>query len=244
MFMKLKKKVEKTDSSPEDTLQSLRSWIRKIEQTTTSVSSRLTAVEKRLSGGMRESETVNQVSMQGPIETFVRNGKKRNSGELAHVLDSELAMLHNEMVKQEQDLLNLKNQLSVVVEKHTDLSLEIRSVRSLLAQFDEKLRLRMQRLERREPLVMRLGTMEIPIEFTGIIGGILAFIITFLVVLNQKAVLLSPFFLSGVGALLLGSALVKMVRTRSRMSLHPTYSMPVPTQSVHINTKQYEHKDI
>jgi hypothetical protein len=243
MFVKSKKKVDVKDSSPEDTVQSLRSWIRKIEQSTASVSSRLTAVETRLSGSMSESGAVNLVSMQGPIETFVRNGKKKNAGELAHALDSELTILHNEMVNREQDFLDLKNQLTVIRENHTDLGREVRSLHSLLSQFDEKVRLRFQRLERREPLVMRLGTTEIPIEFTGIIGGALVFLIAILVVFDQKAVLLSPFFLSGVGILLLGSALVKMTRRRSRACLQQAYPLPLAAQSAPVNTTPCEQKD-
>ena len=101
----------------------------------------------------------------------------------------------------------------------------------------------MERLERREPLVMRLGTMEVPIEFTGIIGGLLAFTVAILVVLNQKTVLLSPVFLFVVGLLLIGSAMVKMIRTRSKTALRPTYSMPLTTRSGHINSLQYEQKE-
>jgi hypothetical protein len=240
----LKKKAASPNPSPEDTLQSLRSWIRKIEQSTTSVSSRLTAVEKRLSGGgITESDAANLVSMQGPLETFVRNGKKRNAGDLAHVLDNELTLLHNELVKQEQDLESLKHHLSSVEEKHTGFTRDIQSIQLLLSQMDEKVRVRMERLERREPFVMRLGAMEIPIEFTGIIGGLLAFTIAILVVLNQKTVLLSPVFLSAVGLLLIGSAMIKMIRTRSKTTLRPTYAMPLTTRSTTINPLQYERKE-
>ena len=45
---KTTKKKTKKDTSSQDNIQSMRSWIRKIEQTTSSVSSRLSAVEKRL----------------------------------------------------------------------------------------------------------------------------------------------------------------------------------------------------
>ena len=74
--------------------------------------------------------------------------------------------------------------------------------------------------------------MEIPIEFTGNIGDLLAFTIAILVAINQKAVLLSPLFLFLVCVLLIGSAMLKMVRTRSRNSLRPYFTMPLKTPSL------------
>ena len=115
----LKKKVIPEDLSSGENLQSLGSWIRKIEQSTTSVSSRLSAVEKRLSIGTIESESVHLVTMEGPVETLVLNVKKKNASELARALDGELMLLHNEMVKQEQQLSSLKEQLSVVEKMNT-----------------------------------------------------------------------------------------------------------------------------
>ena len=44
-----KKKALRDKTPSEDTVQSFRSWIRKLEQTANSLSSRLSAVEKRLS---------------------------------------------------------------------------------------------------------------------------------------------------------------------------------------------------
>jgi hypothetical protein len=44
-----KKKIRKDTITSEDTIQSFRSWVRKIEQMTNSISCRLAAVEKRIS---------------------------------------------------------------------------------------------------------------------------------------------------------------------------------------------------
>jgi hypothetical protein len=87
--------------------------------------------------------------------------------------------------------------------------------------------LKILQLAQRKPLVMRLGAMEIPLEVTGIIGGLLAFTIAMLVWLNQKEVLLSPVFLSGIGILLIGSAVLKTVRLRS----HKQRQYPIPVES-------------
>jgi hypothetical protein len=238
----LKKKVMTGDPSSGENLQSLGSWIRKIEQSTTSVSSRLSAVEKRLSIGMMESESVHLVTMEGPVEKLILNGKKKNASELARALDSELSLLHNELVNQEAQLGSLKEQLVVVEKMNMAITENLQKVHTAMSQMNTTMELRLNRPERREPFVMRLGTMEIPIEFTGIIGGLLAFTIAILVVINQKAVLLSPVFLFLVGVLLIGFAMLKMIRTRSRSSLRPYFTMPLKTPSVQINPVQYERK--
>jgi hypothetical protein len=239
----LKKKVMTGDPSSGENLQSLGSWIRKIEQSTTSVSSRLSAVEKRLSIGMMESESVHLVTMEGPVEKLILNGKKKNASELARALDGELSLLHNELVNQEAQLGSLKEQLVVVEKMNMAITENLQKVHTAMSQMNTTMELRLNRPERREPFVMRLGTMEIPIEFTGIIGGLLAFTIAILVVINQKAVLLSPVFLFLVGVLLIGFAMLKMIRTRSRSSLRPYFTMPLKTPSVQINPVQYERKE-
>jgi len=239
----LKKKVMTEDPSSGENLQSLGSWIRKIEQSTTSVSSRLSAVEKRLSIGMMESESVHLVTMEGSVEKLILNGKKKNASELARALDSELSLLHNELVNQEAQLGSLKEQLVVVEKMNMAITENLQKVHTAMSQMNTTMELRLNRPERREPFVMRLGTMEIPIEFTGIIGGLLAFTIAILVVINQKAVLLSPVFLFLVGVLLIGFAMLKMIRTRSRSSLRPYFTMPLKTPSVQINPVQYERKE-
>jgi hypothetical protein len=239
----LKKKAIHEDLSSGENLQSLGSWIRKIEQSTTSVSSRLSAVEKRLSIGMIESESVHLVTMEGPVQKLILNGKKKNASEFARALDGELNLLHNVLVNQEQELGLLKEQLVVVEKMNMAITEDLQKVHTAMSQMNTTMELRLNRPERREPFVMRLGTMEIPIEFTGIIGGLLAFTIAILVVINQKAVLLSPVFLFLVGVLLIGSAMLKMVRTRSRSSLRPYFTMPLKTPSVQINPVQYERKE-
>jgi len=236
----LTKKTKTLETSPEDSLQSFRSWIQKIEQSTTSVSSRLTAVERRLSGRLEESIGLNQGSMQGPIETLIRNGKKGNAGELAHVLDWELTQLHNEMVKQEQDWLSLQNQMGTIEKKHNSFASEIHLMHTAVTHANERLETLEKRHEHHEPFMMRFGTMEIPIEFSGVIGGFLAFLIAALVVFGQKEVLLSPIFLSSVGVLLIGFSLIKMIRTRSKT--HPVYAMPLVKQTSQLDTTQYEQK--
>ena len=213
------KKTNATASSSEESVQSLRSWVRKIEQSTNSVSARLTAVESRLSGGYASSEEALMSVMEGPVERFlsdVQKGKKKSLEEHARFLDRELHCLHSELGKQHQEYQALKEQVQEAHQSLPSMQHDLREVHDTVTPMLQQLEKRTQLLAERKPMVMKLGTMEIPVEITGVIGGILAFTIAILVALNQKAVLLSPVFLTAVGLLLIGSALVKALRMRLR----------------------------
>ena len=105
----LKKKPRDDDTSSEENVQSLRSWIHKIEQSTTAVSSRLSAVEKRLSTGLNESDASALLPINGRVETLVMNIKKKNAGAVARVLDHELTLLHNELMDQKKEFTHLRD---------------------------------------------------------------------------------------------------------------------------------------
>jgi hypothetical protein len=239
----LLKKKEITDGSAKgENLQTIRSWIRTIEQTTTSVSSRLSAVENRLSGAIKEPGNDILKGMEGPIGTLLLNAKRKNAGELARMLDGELCFLHNELIKRQQETCGLQEQLRAFEKTSTTITTELRTAQTAISEMKTAMELRMKRSERHEPLVMHVGALEVPVEFTGLIGGLLAFIIAILVLIDQKPILLSPVFLFLVGLLLIGFALLKMVRTRSRTPLHPFFTMPVKTPSVQIDSVPYERE--
>lgn len=238
--LKKKSMLEAADS--EDTLQSLRSWIRKIEQTTTSVSSRLSAVEKRLSGGTMGIHQTGQGGMEGPVETFLLNMKKENAGEAARLLDGELALLHNELVSQQLETTDLKTHLEALEKVNTTVTDSLQGTQTVVSELKNTLETQMKQTEHHEPLVMHLGALEVPVEFTGIIGGSLAFVIAFLVLINQKEILLSPVFLVLVGVLLLGFAMGKMFRLRSRAILSSSFELPIETPSGPIQPVPCERK--
>jgi len=233
----LKKKPRTEDVSSQENLQSLRSWIRKIEQSTTAVGSRLSAVEKRLSSGMNESDAGNLLAMNGRVETLVLNIKKKSASAVARVLDHELTFLHNELIDQKKEFDRLKEQLTAFEEMNMTTTTELKTIRTAISQMNETIAKKMEQKGRAESFVMHLGAMEIPIELTGVIGGCLAFTIAIIVLIGQKEILLSPVFLCGVGVLLIGVALSKMIRARSRRTLHPFMTMPTDASSVPIETE-------
>jgi hypothetical protein len=239
----LKKKAKSDDGSSDENLQSVRSWIRKIEQSTTSVSSRLSAVEKRLSTGLNETEGTNLIAMNGRVETLLMNVKKKSATAVARVLDGELTLLHNETMDQKKETDDLKEQISAVKEVSITAVAELNALRTELTQMRETMEQRMEQKRNAKPFVMHLGTLEIPIEFSGIIGGLLAFTIAGLVLINQKEILLSPLFLFGVGSLLISSALLKTIRAYSRNSFHRVFPLPPETPSVQIDAPPEEKQD-
>jgi hypothetical protein len=213
------KKTDATGPSSEESVQSLRSWVRKIEQSTNSVSARLTAVETRLSGGYASLDGAPMSVMEGPVErclSDLQRGKKKSLDEHARILDHELHCLHTELGKQLQGYQSLKEQVDELHQWMPSVQQDIREIHATVTPMLRQLERKTQMLSQRKPMVMKLGAMEIPVEITGVIGGLLAFTIAVLVALNQKAVLLSPAFLAAVGMLLIGSALVKAFRLRSR----------------------------
>ncbi|MFH1100684.1 MAG: hypothetical protein V1726_01430 [Methanobacteriota archaeon] len=211
------------EHSSGDTVESLRSWVRKIEQTTLSVSSRLAAVEKRLSGRSTESLTGSGSGalVQGSFETVLKRLKEEKKNkvlkEISQIIDQEFSLMQEELCAHRHEINTVKEHLDEVHSVLDRISQEVNQLHMLESQICPDFDRRMQKLERREPPVMRLGHFEIPIEVTGVIGGILAFVVAFLVWMNQRTMVISPWFLTCIGLILLGSAVVKTFHRGSRM---------------------------
>ncbi len=240
---KIKKRGREKETDSEENLQSVRSWIRKIEQTTASVSSRLAAVEKRLAGRMSETDVLKTIDLLGPVETLLVHGKKKNTSEIARILDAELSCLHNEQLQHQQELYGLKEQLNEIEKTQTTVSTDLQTMQTTITDLHTMVESQRKKREKREPFVMHLGSLEVPVEFTGIIGGLLVFLIAILVLIGQKEILLSPWFLFPVGLLLIGFALVKMIRNRSHRSLHPFFPLPLEPSSAQPDVASIERKE-
>ncbi len=218
------KKKTKKDTSNQDNIQSMRSWVRKIEQSTNSVSSRLAAVEKRISKRNMDSPvgSIPATISEGPIERIFADLKDEKNNkdldEVSKMLDSEFSIMQEEIVSQENEISSLESQLTTISASLAEIKEEIKNMQAAETQISHDINIRLEKIARREPPVMRIGSMEIPIEFTGVIGGILVFIIAILVTVGQKEIIISPIFLAIVGILLIGSALFKTINLRSGFS--------------------------
>ena len=67
---------------------------------------------------------------------------------------------------------------------------------------------RLEKLERRKATV-KVGKIEVPIEITGIVGGLLAFLIAILLLEGYKRLVISPGFVGFIGIALIAATAVK-----------------------------------
>ena len=210
-----KKKALRDKTPSEDTVQSFRSWIRKLEQTANSLSSRLSAVEKRLSRRKPDSSAnltpCNMVegNMGRIFEILKGVTENKNFDELSRILDSEFTIMQEELISQQTEVAFLKEKIGEISSSLDIINGEIKEDHIYNSKFLEGVETRLEKIERREPPVMKLGRMEIPIEITGVIGGVIAFIAAILIAICQKEIIVSPLFLLLVGFILIGSALFK-----------------------------------
>jgi len=209
-----KKKTEKNHYVSEENIQSFRNWIRKIEQTTNSVSSRLSAVEKRISRKTDESDkkilydTLDEPI--GRIFTVLKDEKnKKTIEEASQILNNEFSIMQEEITSLQHDIDALKEKVDEFEPLLNKINENMKIKQIYTSKILEDVNLRLEKIERREPPFMRLGKMEIPIEISGLIGGILAFIIAIIVALGYKEIVISPVFLSIVGIVLIASTLLK-----------------------------------
>ena len=216
-----KKRVLRDEFSSEDTVQSFRSWVRKLEQTAISLSSRLSAVEKRLSRRKLDLSSGLMLDdvMDGPIarifETLKDGKEDKNLEEMSRILDSEFAIMQEELISQQTEITSLKEKIGQFSSSLDAITAEIEEGHIYNSRLMERVEYRLEKIERREPPVMKLGRMEIPIEVTGVVGGILAFITAIAIAIGQKEIVISPLFLLLVGFILIGSALFKTFNIRS-----------------------------
>ena len=210
-----KKKIRKDAITSEDTIQSFRSWVRKIEQMTNSISCRLAAVEKRISS-QKNGNSNNSIftdTMEGPIEHIFAVLKEetgsKSIGEVSRLLDREFTIMQEELISLQNDLSSVKEKIYGLDSYLNSFKEDIKNFKISDSKLLEDVNVRLEKIEQRKPPVMKLGKMEIPIEITGIIGGILAFIIAIIVTVGNRDIIISPLFLTLVGFVLIGSTLFK-----------------------------------
>ena len=219
-----KKKIQKQKEREEEieNIQSMRSWIRKIEQSTNSISSRLAAVEKRLSGRKFDSDSpmITGNMMEGPIERIfvdLKEAKKdKEIEELSRLLDTEFQLIQDEIVEHKKLLSEVQEKLEVVNESQEDTDVDVKHVHKLHENFKQNYEARLQKIEKYQPAIMKLGKMEVPLEIAGVIAGVLAIIAAIFVAVGWKSLLISPYFLAIIGLVFIGSAFYKTLKINNR----------------------------
>ncbi len=223
---KTKKKKGKNTITSEDTIQSFRSWIRKLEQTANSLSSRLSAVEKRIS--KRKSNiydnSISENMLDRPISKIfesLRDEKNvENIEEITNVLDDEFSILQEELIQQQTEITTIKEKFKEMDTTLTMLTEELKKENTISATVLNDVTTRVEKIESREPPTLKIGKMKIPIEITGIMGGILAILIAVLLAIGVNEVVTSPVFMAVVGFILIGSAVFKTFDLKSLFTRH------------------------
>lgn len=217
-----KKKQKKSTDNSEENLQSMKSWVRKIEQTTNSVSSRLSAVEKRISARKADSSDdsstldANRLDRRlSKVFTGLKEGDTNSKEivEVSQILDDEFERIQDELISQQIEVESIKENVGNINKSIVEIKNEIKKTREVETKFLTNFRSRLEIIEKRAPPVMKLGNMEVPIEISGVIAGFIAIFAALFVYLNQTSLLVSPAFLGLVGCVFIGSALFKAAKS-------------------------------
>lgn len=154
-------------------------WLQKLEQEMESLEKRLDAVERRLS-----NEPLDEIKMP------------KLKGE-----ENRLKNMEKEILFIKENLKNLKREPLIVLGKKD------RKGEAGDKKLDEILQ-RLEKLEKRKATI-KVGRIEVPIEITGIVGGVIAFVIAALLRAGYKEFVISPDFVAGIGIILILAAALK-----------------------------------
>ena len=196
----------------------MRSWVRKIEQSANSISSRLSAVEKRISRGAGPDSNLLTVetSVGSSISKAladIQNIDDKDFEEVAKILGNELAIIHGELVSQQNEISLFKEQADDLNDSLDKIKEEINKTQEFEERFFKDVEERIGKIENRAPPTMKLGRIEVPVEIAGVIAGGIAIIAAFFVMIDKQSILVSPGFLAVVGVVFIGTALLKTVKT-------------------------------
>jgi len=116
----------------------------------------------------------------------------------------------------DEDYISLKSQHSnqILTEKNVvnkDYE-DIKEAVSNLKQEQQRLQAafsHQQKTSLKQAIIMRVGSKELPLEITGIIGGSLALLVAVLIAIGGKGLVISPPFLVLIGFILIGSSFVR-----------------------------------
>jgi len=185
----------------------IRGSLRKMEQTIESLSTRLDAVERRLSDMDFEGPVVidNQTPSSGYTENSIRQLSKKMKTEITH-LQQELQEIKRAQADAHQpgkaDQQSSASPTVIHAGKHNRGGSDAH--RKKVAELEQ----RMEELEGQKATV-QVGRIEIPLEISGIVGGMLAFLIAVLLFQGHRGLVTSPAFVASLGVLLVIAAACK-----------------------------------
>lgn len=234
-----KKKNEKSDIEKyEENIQSMRSWVRKIEQSASGLSGRLKAVEERISSSNRVNPLLNSNFSNNDADVSLdslNDGSENNELALfSNNLLEEIDILKEEFTCQQSQILSFEDKIddlnNSLEDTKKEIIVRIKASNSILSDINN----RVEKVEDRSPFYMRLGRLELPVEVAGVVCGFVAFVAAVFMYFDMKLLLISPVFLALVGLLFFAAALFKaikasgLLRNKAKTQL---YQRPVSDKS-------------
>jgi len=178
--MKLSKKEMEDIKKDKKELKELNNWVHRLQQNVESLEKRLDAIERRLSGE--------------PFE------KVRLSAAIKNKTENELNKLKEEIDKlkksTEKPVISISRKAGKSEKNYDAILMDIER--------------RIEKIEKRKGApVVKVGNVEVPIEITGIVGGLLALLIAIMIFEGYKKLVISPPFVAFIGIVLLIATGVK-----------------------------------
>ncbi len=199
------KKENRADDRQDMDIGDMRGSLRKLEQTIESLSTRLDAVERRLS----------DMDFEGPVvmDTENRPSPHPSIRQLSKKINSEITQLQQELqeIKRAQADTHQPGKAGqqssaspTVIPAGKNNRGGSDAHRKKVAELERK----MEVLEGQKATV-QVGRIEIPLEISGIVGGMLAFLIAALLFQGHRGLVASPAFVASLGVLLVIAAACK-----------------------------------
>jgi len=203
MPVTIKKKEKKAQEAEEKGREETKSWIRRIEQQVDSLEKRLDAVERRLSG---------EEFVQPKTGKILVTESKRMQ-EISRKFEEEIQKIKDEILQlraahKTENVKGERKPLIVKVEKRSRSDTTPSEVGMFSPKEIANLERRIERLEKRKATV-KVGKIEVPIEITGIVGGLIAFLIAALLFEGYRDLIISPSFVMFIGIVLILAAAIK-----------------------------------
>ncbi len=220
---KSKKKKTIKNSISNDNIQSMRSWIRNIEQATNSIGSRLSAVERRISlkdnyqtDNTRSTFNISEKPFQNILSELKENEYLENIVEyIINAFENKFALIDGKIQSQHAENEIINEKIKELNKSLDDNYKEIKKTKNLEIKILTDFKRRIEKIEKRAPPTMKIGKTEIPIEISGLIAGSISLLAAFLVSFNQQEILISPTFLGLLGLLFISTTVFKSIKLKN-----------------------------
>ena len=188
----MKKKESETN---EKEIKEMSSWLHRLQQSIESLEKRLDAIERRLSNESFESPRL------------IMKEKENRKADLPKDIEKLIRKLQDEI----EDLKNRVKERRIESKETKEPIISIRKSEQKAKNYDNailNIERRLEKLERRKATV-KVGKIEVPVEITGIVGGLIAFLIAILLLEGYKSLVISPSFVGFIGVILILATAVK-----------------------------------